>query len=473
MLLIQAHLGRSSKQLPCFPLGLAYLLGNLKNHECTVFDPNTAENPSLETEKIIEKTNPDVICFSLRNIDTGNSHDIFSYFEAFVSLLRFVKRLRPHAKIVVGGTGFSLFANEIMAQVQEIDYGVFLEGEESFPRLLENLHNPEHVDGIYFRRNGQILFTGKGKPVDLERLHAPPREFPELHLESYTKVPHSIGIQTKRGCAFECAYCTYPYIQGKSLRLRSPKNVVDEIENLVNLYNVETFFFVDTVFNFPIDHARRICEELIKRKLHIKWRAWFREDFVNKKFITEARNSGCNVFEFSPDGGSEKALRILQKGIRIENIIRAYEAVNAVEGVKFRCNFMCNIPAETLTTVTDFYKFLFRITTKYIKKLEGIDITNIRIYNNTRIYQIALREGVINEKTNLLAPVFYNPSPFNTAYAAVKPFLLLEKFLNNSVSNYRNALRRFTGDRFTQSVAESSIVKQNIDEIYGNPCQET
>lgn len=417
VLLIQAYLGRRAKrEVLSFPLGLAYLLESLKNHECTVFDPNTVDQPFAETQKIIDKTDPDVIGLSLRNIDTAQSWDVFSYFEAFASMIKLVKRVSPHAKIVVGGPGFSIFPQEIMMKLEEIDYGVFLEGEYSFSRLLEELHHPERVEGIYFRRNGKIFSTGTCKPIDFGKSHAPPREFPELDLKSYKKVAYSIGVQTKRGCAFRCAYCTYPYIQGRNIRMRSPKKVIDEIESLVYMHDVKDFFFADTVFNYPPDHSRKICEGLIQKKLQIKWRAWFREDFINRRFISTARDSGCDVFEFSPDGGSQEALDILRKDIDIQNIIRTYELIQTVNETRFVCNFMYNIPGENVRTVLDFYKFLFRITTRYLKKLHLIGLSNIRIYPHTKMYQIALKQRVINERTDLLTPTFYETPPFNAAY---------------------------------------------------------
>lgn len=420
VLLISAYLGRKGRELPSFPLGLAYLSGNLKNHECTVFDPNVVERPFVETQKIIEKIEPDVIALSLRNIDTTQSWDRFSYFQQFVSMLRFVKRIRPDAKIVVGGTGFSVFPQEIMVKLPEIDYGVFLEGEYSFPELLEKMNHPERVSGVYLRNNGKVFFTGRSKSIDFDHLPAPPREFSNLDIRNYKEVAYSIGVQTKRGCAFRCAYCTYPFLEGSKIRLRSPRKVVDEIENLINLYDIEELFFVDTVFNFPPDHAREICREIIKRKLHIKWTAWYREDYINKSFMIEARNSGCDLFEFSPDGGSQEALDILQKDTRIRDIIKTYELANEVEGIRVVYNFMYNVPGENSKTVADFYKFLFEMVAKCWKRLEYVGLTNIRIYPHTKIYQIALKQGIINQKMDLLSPTFYNPPPIDVAYLPVK-----------------------------------------------------
>jgi anaerobic magnesium-protoporphyrin IX monomethyl ester cyclase len=419
VLLIQAYVG-SRGGLPSFPLGLAYLVGALKEHECTVIDPNTVEKPFSEIERAIDKTNPDVIGISLRNIDTAQSFSSFTFFDSFVSMLKFIKKIRPNVKIVVGGTGFSIFAKEIMELLREIDFGLFLEGEYSFPDLLRNLHNPERVKGIYFRNNEKIFFTGRSESVDFSHLEPPPREFPNLNLSWYRKSAYSIGVQTKRGCAFNCAYCTYPYLQGSNVRLRSPRNVVNEIENLVNLHDIREVFFADTIFNFPMDQARNICRELLRRKLPIKWRAWFREDFVNETFMIEARDSGCECFEFSPDGGSQDVLDKLQKGITIKDIKRTSELARRIQGIRLRYNFAWNVPGENLRNAASLYKLLSWIVAKNWKQLECIGLSNIRIYPHTKIYQVALKEGYIRDEKDLLFPTFYDPFPSRVAYFPAK-----------------------------------------------------
>ncbi len=293
VLLIQSPLGKKGGVLSAFPLGLAYLGGALKDVELTVIDPNSEEHPFEKVEKTIAKTNPDIIGLSLRNIDSAISSDVRSYFGSFADLVALVHKNRSDAKIIVGGTGFSIFPEQIMERFPEIDYGLFLEAEYSLPALLQNLDNPQKVPGLYYRKDGKVNFTGKGCPVDFDELDAPPREIEGLNLEWYKKIPHSFGVQTKRGCAFRCAYCTYPYLQGNSCRLRSPKKVVDEIETLVNSYGVDSIFFADTIFNYPFDHAREICLELKKRKLSVKWSAWFKENYVNKQFLFDAHR--CRV----------------------------------------------------------------------------------------------------------------------------------------------------------------------------------
>lgn len=420
VLLIQAPLCKKGGVLSTFPLGLSYLSGAIKEHEVTILDPNIEKQPFEAAQKTIVKTAPDVIGLSLRNIDTAISSDVFSFFNSFEHLIDIVQKNRSQAKIVIGGTGFSIFPRAIMERFKEIDYGLFLEGEYSFPQLLKNIDKPEKVEGIFFRKNGKVCFSGKGLPVDFDELDAPPRDISGVDLGWYKKIPHSIGVQTKRGCVFRCAYCTYPYLQGRSNRLRSPKKVVDEIEDLVNNLGVEYLFFADTIFNYPFDHARGICTELKKRRLPVKWSAWFKENFVNKRFLLEAQDSGCICFEFSPDGTSQTALNTLQKDVTIQDIKKACEWIGEMEGAKVNYNFLRNVPGESLKSLSSFHKLLPWIVTKNRKQLGFIGFNSIRIYPHTAMYQIALNEGYIKEGQDLIKPTFYDPFPFNAAYFPAK-----------------------------------------------------
>ena len=159
---------------------------------------------------------------------------------------------------------------------------------------------------------------------------------------------------------------------------------------------------------------------MTKRKIHVQWTAWYREDCINKKLMAEAKASGCNIFEFSPDGASQPTLNLLQKDMRLQDVVKTCELASMIGDVKVGYNFMYNVPGENLETLADFHKFLFKITTRYWKNLGWIGLTNIRIYPHTEIYRMALRSGVITDETDLLNPTFYNPPPLNAAYSWVR-----------------------------------------------------
>jgi putative variant cofactor biosynthesis B12-binding/radical SAM domain protein 1 len=443
VLLIQAPLGRTDGVTGAFPLGLSYLAGAVKDDiELTVCDPNIEAQPFDAAEKAITKECPDVIGLSLRNIDTALSSDVYSYFGAFAQLVEVAARNRGDAKIVVGGTGFSIFPEEIMQRFPALDFGLFLEGEDSFPALLRNLNTPEQVDGIYYRRGDQVHFTGKACPVAFDALDAPPREVAGLKLGCYLKSPHSMGVQTTRGCSFRCAYCTYPYLQGRNSRLRNPKKVVDEVEHLVDNYGIETLFFADTIFNYPFEHARAICQEMIKRKINVKWSAWYKENFINKQFLDEARRAGCIVFEFSPDGTSQQALDALHKDMTVGDLKRTVDLFATVEDAKVNYNFLRNVPGESIRSVSSFNRLIMYILSKNRRQLGFVGFNSIRIYPHTAIYQTALEQGLISPSQDLIAPTFYDPFPLSAAYfpARATNFLYLKslKHLVPRVNNIKN-----------------------------------
>ncbi len=177
VLLCQSYIGVRSGEPLVFPLGLSYLASLIREkHELHCWDPNVSENPVKELTRIINKINPDVVGISLRNIDSVFSFNKRSYYLPFVSMLRVIRENAPSCKLVVGGTGFSIFAEEIMNKNPAVDLGVVSEGECSFAELLENIDHPERVRNLFVRKEGRLLFTGKREWASFDRLPFPSQE---------------------------------------------------------------------------------------------------------------------------------------------------------------------------------------------------------------------------------------------------------------------------------------------------------
>jgi hypothetical protein len=111
--------------------------------------------------EIIAKINPDIVGVSLRNIDSVFSFNKRSYYSPFVSMIKSIRKNAPLCKLVVGGTGFSIFAEEIMKNNPEVDFGIISEGENAFAELLDNLDYPNRVRGLIVRRSNGLVFTEK------------------------------------------------------------------------------------------------------------------------------------------------------------------------------------------------------------------------------------------------------------------------------------------------------------------------
>ncbi len=291
-----------SKNLrPVFPVGLARIISVIKDrHEVKVFDPNLVPRQHLRLlREILKSFQPDVTGISLRNIDSIDYIGREYFYPDFVAIVQLVKKESPDTRLVVGGGSFSLFSESIMKDRPEIDAGVLLDAEASFPELLDHLDHPEKVKGIYLKKGQSIIFTGHRSPVDLDQLPWPSYEF--FDLDRYLSRIIGIGIESKRGCLLKCAYCPYPFLTGSHIRKRNPVNVVDEIEYLVNHYNIKTFSFLDSVFNLPLSHAEAIISEISKRNLKIQWSCWTNEKYFTESFARTAIKAGCVSFPLSTD----------------------------------------------------------------------------------------------------------------------------------------------------------------------------
>ena len=401
VLLIQSYLGGSEP--PVFPLGLACVKAQIPNHDVRGFDTNTSKRPLEELKEVVEDFSPDAIGISVRNIDSTNKREVVFYYSYLKKAIDVIKG-SSNAKIIVGGSGFSMFAREIMEDEPRIDYGVFLEGERTVPALLDNISAPEGVKGIFYRKDGDVLFSGAGEPVDLNSVGLPDRGL--IPVGNYKDVPESIGIETKRGCALKCVYCIYGFLNGKEYRLREPKRIVDDIEHLLKYKGIETFTFVDSVFNIPLRHAEDICNETIRRGLNVKWSAWFSENGLRKEFVELAKAAGCKKVILSPDGYSDKVLKALKKNITKKDILKSYEVLKSIDGYEVCYNFFKNPPGQSLTAFLSMLFFCVKAKMQMGKRVH-FEFNSLRIEPHTALYDIAVSEGVIRSGDDVLHPVYY------------------------------------------------------------------
>jgi anaerobic magnesium-protoporphyrin IX monomethyl ester cyclase len=435
-----------TKEHLVFPIGLASIASRIDKHDLMCWDPNIS--PQNYLQKFVQKVDkfkPDVVGLSLRNIDNPMAANS-SFYPYVVSMIRELKKAHPSCKLVVGGAGFSIFAEEFMRLNPQIDFGVFSEGEQTFAELLDNLQHPDKVKGLFVRKGKNIHFTGKRDFVDFGSLLPLPRGLFDMSMYA-TKA--AMGIQTKRGCKFNCIYCVHKYYMGSKYRIRNPKKVVDDIEAFVNNYNIRDFYFTDSVFNFPSVHGRQICREIIQRKLDISWEASFRPDYLNEKYMADALKAGCRLFDFSPDGASNNALNVLGKGYEVAQIKKTIDWVSQLEGAKVSYEFMSNVPCYNYEHLRGLMLLVPKILSQCRGKLRYLSLSKMRIYPHTSLYDIALREKKISEQMSLLKPVYYETQSFRNIGKVVKtmirvscmPTSLLikcQEMLENKKFNFRS-----------------------------------
>ncbi|MCX5891223.1 MAG: radical SAM protein [Deltaproteobacteria bacterium] len=408
VLLINSNLKDDLLAAP--PIGLCYVASaaEVAGHEVRVLDLCFKRRLRQELEKAIIGFSPQVIGVSLRNLDNANMLRPVSYLPSALKIIQVIRELTA-VPLVLGGSGASLDPQGVLEFLQG-DYLIVSEGEKSFVELLDALNrgeSPAEIPGVAMWRQGEFRVT----PPQLTSFPSGnPRLAKWVDLAPYEKMGGGYTVQTKRGCRMRCIYCTYNQVlEGNHLRLRSPMEVVDEIEEALYRFHPEGFEFVDSVFNDPVGHCQEILEEIIRRP----WKARFSTMGVSPKnldvqFLQLMQRAGFTSFMTSPESASETMLTNYQKGFGIEDLRRAAEAINQF-AFPVLWYFLVGGPGETRRTVQETLDFI----EQYLVRKEGPSFNQaniflgVRIYPGTKLWQIALDDGLIHDHSKPLEPLWY------------------------------------------------------------------
>ncbi len=428
-----------------YPIGPAYLAANLPGHEVSIFDVNLhRERPYRALEDALRAFQPDVVGFSLRNMKVGMPHLHTDDFEPQRLAIERVRQVAPEVPVIAGGTAFSLYAEPMMQRLPELHCGVWGEAERRLPELLTKLDRPWEVPGVYYRRDGQVRYSGTPPMVDFAALGPPRRDLVPVAPYAASSFV-SVGVQAKRGCELRCLHCSDTFLAGASVRARDPRLVVDEVELLVREHGVNELFFCDQAFNIPPAHAIDICKEIVARKLELRWSAWFNEARATlpDELLSWLKRAGCGLLSFSPDHVDDRVLTRLDKNFREEDLHHTYRAAKR-HGLDVEYSFFLNSPGETPATLLRLFTFLARARWHLGPSLRTFSLLlmqPIRIYPHTRLQQLAVREGLIAPDDDLIEGRYWNPGHLRHAVKGIQAGL-------NAAYKGREALRRRRGQAF-------------------------
>lgn len=389
---------------PITPLGLAYLSSAVRNagHEVIILDLNFSENIRNDISKTISNFSPDVIGISIRNIDNATMLHSVYFIPTIKEIVSLCKEFTD-TPIVLGGPGFSMMPADILKEM-DVPYGIVGEGEIAFPELLNCLKdggNVAEINGVIYRKGDKFV---KNKNInmpskDLNSIPLPDRDL--LDNKRYLNDGGMGNIQTKRGCDRKCIYCTYPVIEGRRLRFRSPEKVVDEIEILINHIGIDYLHFSDSTFNIPNEHAIAVCKEMIKRGIRVKWTPYMSPYLPSEELLTLVKKTGCDGIVFGADSVSDKMLKNLEKEFTAANIKKASELCKKLD-IPFSLNLLFGGPGETKETVMETLDNLDRMKPIAVGAMIGV-----RCYAKTKMAKIALEQGFYKKGENLLKPLYY------------------------------------------------------------------
>ena len=373
-----------------YPLGLSMIAASLKNagHAVQQFD-FLAANRSLEAlTAAIKEFKPEIIGISIRNIDNVNLLNEQRYIDTVENIVRQIRQVSA-VKIILGGSGFSIMPETILAKVSA-DYGIMGEGEALIVDFIDQLSK-----GVYPKE--KII---RSTPKLCSR-QIPSACYDPGIMQFYLKSGNVASVQTKRGCVHKCVYCSYPILEGPHIRARDTQAVVEDIQNLITNFGAKYIFFTDSVFNDEAGNYLKILEEMKKRKINIPWTAFFKPQGLNDSALALMQETGLKAAEIGADASSDTTLKKLGKSFLFKDIIET-NALFAKYNIATAHYFMFGCPGETTETVIAGINNI-----KSLTKTASFIFMGIRILPKTPLAQLAVKEGLIKPGQDLLEPVYY------------------------------------------------------------------
>jgi len=261
--------------------------------------------------------------------------------------------------IIWGGIQPTLLP-ELTLQKDFIDIIAIAEGECTLVELTQiytqgkaKSYPLEKVAGICFKKNGQLIFTASRPFIkDLDAYRA---AWHYLDIERYIKPEiyldlklgggdRAIAINTSRGCPWRCGYCYNVAFNKRLFRAQSASRVIKEIKEQTKRYDLSSIRFSDD--HFFSNNARAL--EIICH-VDIPWTATIRVDDLTRggeNFVSKIAESNCAFLRCGAESGSQRILDLMQKDIRVEQIIEAAELCHKFN-VCIGFFFMMGFPGET------------------------------------------------------------------------------------------------------------------------------
>lgn len=454
--------------LPCkkvYPTGITYLADFIHRRRPEVRQRilDLSLFPRSERPLALRETTadfkPDLVCFSWRDIQIFSPHEgdaslehafnfyyssnplkrIVASFQGLQNLYRYYQDIRTNlsypwlihkefrqARIMIGGGAFTAFADQLIEKLPPGTLGILGEGEDAILKVLDG--EPLTDERYIVRENGSVQKGTKHAPAMLDSLTVDLPYLTSIFPQYREYVGECIGVQSKRGCPYDCAFCLYPYIEGKRVRYRPAENVVKDISQYYHQWGARRFWFTDAQFITGKDaypQCTEILERIIREGLEIEWSGYVRTSLISADLAKLMVKSGVGDLEVAITAGSQKVLNSLHMGFKLEHL---YDGCRHLKDAGFNgrviLNYSLNSPEETEETLLQSIE-----SYKVVASILGEDrvfplMFFLGVQPNTDLEERLLSEGYLSHGYNPLSltpwnikKMLYNPAPLNKLIA--------------------------------------------------------
>lgn len=397
---------------PAPPLGLAFIAAALQSEgaEVSVIDA-LAEGYEVyhefrddivvngfSIEEIARRIPADVDMIGLSIMFSGN----WPHNRRLIDALG--KRF-PRAVLVAGGEHITAAPEFCIRQTRGLAVCVLGEGEATIvelARALEQGGSFADVAGIVYRSDQGVPVRNprRARITQPEAVARPAWElFPladyrEKSITYGVTSGSSLPLLATRGCPYQCTFCSSPEMWGTRYVMRSPRDVVDEIEHFVDKFGVRNYDFYDLTAIIKKSWIIEFCQELERRKLDITWQipAGTRSEAIDDEVAEHLYRSGCRNITYAPEAGSRRVLRAIKKKVNLDRMLESISH-STRQGMNVKVNFMMGFPEETHRDVWESLWFLVKASWHGVHDMSPSIFSP---YPGSELFNALLRDGKID-----------------------------------------------------------------------------
>lgn len=329
---------------PYPPLGILYLSAYLDEKKISheVFDTTFSTKNTFY--RYLQEKQPSILAIYINLMTKLNVLEIIQF-------VRSNKNLQ-HTKIVLGGPDVRYNKDNLLNY--GADFLIIGEGEETFYEIVQALQSKTDytaIAGIAFKDARGTIQTNSGRALrkNLDELPNPNRH--KINIQAYFDVwkKHhgysAMTLSSMRGCPYTCHWCSRG-VYGKSYRRRSPKSVVEEIQQIIQQYNPDNIWFVDDVFTVSHKWLEEFTNLIEQHNIKLPYECITRADRLNTEVIQLLKRSGCFRVWIGAESGSQRIINLMDRRVDVQKVQQMIQEAQQA-GIQAGTFIMLGYPTET------------------------------------------------------------------------------------------------------------------------------
>lgn len=355
ILLVYPRLGSQDTILRDIPLSLIYAATDSVKHGYKVKILDIRLCPNDWQEKLDLYLNQGCSLVGL-SVMTGNP------ITTSLTVSKYVKT-KYNTPIVWGGPHPTILPEQTL-QNEYIDYVIRDWGSLALLQLIQyikgDISSINSILGLGYKENGKIILNPPQctfETLDYKNL---PYHLVDIKSSNYNRLNNGemiFPIFTALGCPFSCSFCmspaVYKKIKGKKWLPYSINDVIGHIEYLIEKYNFQRLQIYDDDTFVDLNRMRNFLIEYIKRGFHKNLKLDCRSvrvdelDRMDDNFLSLMVQANMEIFAIGAESGSDRSLKMMNKGITAEQILRVNRKLSKYPMLMPHYNILCGVPGET------------------------------------------------------------------------------------------------------------------------------